>query len=151
MWISAVVVAVSVLGWAATMAVLSLTAGRPAGLGPRGGRLAACPGTPNCVCSNDDGPSAVAPLTFTGDAAAAWARLKAVLAARPRTLVVSEAEGYLHAECASLVFRFVDDAEFLLDAAGGKIHVRSKSRAGRSDLGVNRARVEEIRAAFAGG
>jgi uncharacterized protein (DUF1499 family) len=149
MWIAAVVVGLSVLGWALTMTILSLTAVRPADLGPRDGRLKPCPGTPNCVCTFDAGDAAIEPLTFDGDAAAAWERLKAVLKGRPRTRVVTETDEYLHVECTSLIFRFVDDVEFLLDAAGRKIHFRSKSRAGRSDLGVNRARMEAIRGAFA--
>jgi uncharacterized protein (DUF1499 family) len=149
MWIAAVVVGLSVLGWALTMVLLSVTAVRPADLGPRDGRLKVCPGTPNCVCSFDQGDAAIEPLTFDGDAAEAWGRLKAVLKERPQTMIVSETDGYMHVECTSLLFRFVDDVEFLLDAAGRKIHFRSKSRAGRSDLGVNRARMEAIRAAFA--
>lgn len=148
MYILALVLGLSLLGWIATMTILSLTATRPTNLVVQDGRLPACPGTPNCVCSFDDGSSAIEPLTFSGDAAAAWTRLKTVLAAQPRTAIISATEQYLHAECTSLIFRFVDDLEFQLDGEGQKIHVRSKSRAGRSDLGVNRARVETIRAAF---
>jgi len=55
---------------------------------------------------------------------------------------------YLHAEARSLLFRFVDDVEFLFDADKQVIHVRSASRTGYSDLGVNRRRVERIRRAF---
>jgi uncharacterized protein (DUF1499 family) len=60
--------------------------------------------------------------------------------------VVARTESYLHAEFTSLFFRFVDDVEFLVDDAAKVIHVRSASRLGRSDLGVNRKRVERIRA-----
>jgi uncharacterized protein (DUF1499 family) len=41
---------------------------------------------------------------------------------------------------------FVDDVEFLADRASGVVHVRSASRLGRRDFGVNRARIEELRA-----
>jgi uncharacterized protein (DUF1499 family) len=41
--------------------------------------------------------------------------------------------------------RFVDDVEFLFDDTNKKIHVRSASRVGYSDMGVNRKRVEELR------
>jgi uncharacterized protein (DUF1499 family) len=144
------VAVLSVLGWVLTMAALSLAARRPDNLGVRGGRLPACPASPNCVCSQDADPGhAVEPLRFTGGPGAAWRRLREVLAGQPRTRVVDEGDGYLHAECTSLVFRFVDDLEFLLDPAAGVIHVRSASRVGRSDLGVNRARVEAVRRAFA--
>ena len=77
-------------------------------------------------------------------------RLKAVLADQKRTQLVAEEADYLHAECASLVFRFVDDLEFYLDRLGKRIHVRSASRAGKYDFGVNRRRVEAIRRAFDG-
>jgi uncharacterized protein (DUF1499 family) len=145
-----VVLLVALLGWAGTMVALSLRARRPDDLGPREGRLAPCPATPNCVCScaaeGDD--HAIAPLTFEGSPEEAWKRLGEVLAEQPRMAVVSETPTYRHVECTSRVFRFVDDLELLLDREAKKIHVRSASRAGRSDLGVNRRRVEAIRQAF---
>jgi uncharacterized protein (DUF1499 family) len=61
---------------------------------------------------------------------------------------MAEQSDYLHAEMRSLLFRFVDDIEFFLVADKGLIHVRSASRAGYSDFGVNRKRVERIRTAF---
>jgi uncharacterized protein (DUF1499 family) len=76
-------------------------------------------------------------------------RLKAVLAGQKRTRIVAEQADYLHAECSSLVFGFVDDLEFQMDRLGRKIHVRSASRTGKYDFGVNRRRVEAIRQAFA--
>jgi uncharacterized protein (DUF1499 family) len=140
------------LGWVGTMVVFSLTAKRPGNLGPHDGRLSACPGSPNCVCSQGgDAMHAIEPIRFEGDPEEAWRRLRQVLACRPRTHIVHESDAYLHAECSSFLFRFVDDVEFLLDRDAGVIHVRSASRAGRSDLGVNRKRVEEIRQAFASG
>lgn len=139
---------VSVAAWALIMALFSLLARRPAGLGLLDGRLTPCPGTPNCVCSQDAGVRHIAPLSFDDPADEAWLRLKAVVGQLPRTRIVAATEGYLRAECTSRVFRFVDDVEFLLDREAGVIHVRSASRAGRSDLGVNRRRVETIRVAF---
>jgi len=65
-----------------------------------------------------------------------------------RARVVTEDGCYIHVEFTSFVFRFVDDAEFLLDEAVKTIHVRSASRIGYSDLGVNRKRVEMIRSRF---
>ena len=55
-------------------------------------------------------------------------------------------ETYLHAEFKSAVFRFVDDVEFFADEGAGVIQVRSAARVGNSDLGVNRKRLETIRA-----
>ena len=146
-----IVAVASLLGWAGTMILLRVLAKEPTGLGVRDGRLAACPSSPNCVCSADgDATHAMNALTFADPPDEAWRRLEGVLANLPRTRVVANRDGYLHAECSSFLFRFVDDVEFLLDGEGKKIHVRSASRAGRGDLGVNRARVEAIRAAFGG-
>jgi uncharacterized protein (DUF1499 family) len=75
----------------------------------------------------------------------------AVLRDRPRTRIVSEEPDYLKAECRSAVFHFTDDVEILFVDAAKRIHFRSASRLGRRDFGVNRRRMEEIRAAFLGG
>jgi uncharacterized protein (DUF1499 family) len=82
------------------------------------------------------------------DAAGSWKRLQQIIAGLPRTRIISVDERYLHVEMTSAFFRFVDDVEFLLDPEAGVIHVRSASRLGYSDLGVNRKRIEGIRASF---
>ncbi len=113
------------------------------------GRLTPCPDSPNCVCSQDDRPSHyVEPLRFSGDPDAAFARLAGTVRQEPRATIVQEGPGYLRAEFRSRVFRFVDDVEFLLNPTGHTIEVRSASRVGYSDLGVNRRRVERLRARF---
>jgi uncharacterized protein (DUF1499 family) len=90
----------------------------------------------------------VPPLSWTGDLTQAKTRLRqAVLAAGDATFVV-EVDTYWHLEFRSRVFRFVDDVEFLFDREHRLIHVRAASRVGYSDLGVNRKRVEKIRARF---
>lgn len=122
----------------------------PATLGARDGKLAPCPDRPNCVSSQASDPNhAIAPLPFQGDAAAAAAALAGVIRATPRANLVTATPGYLHAEFASATMGFVDDAEFAVDAVAHVIHVRSAARLGRSDFGVNRKRVDAIRAAFA--
>jgi uncharacterized protein (DUF1499 family) len=143
------IVLVIALGWVATMFCLSLLARRPTDLGAREGKLAPCPATPNCVCSQAEDDHAIEPIHFDGDPDQAWALLHQVLAEQPRTRIIREEDEYLHAECTSALFRFTDDVEFLLDREERVIHFRSASRAGRSDLGVNRKRMEEIRKAFA--
>jgi uncharacterized protein (DUF1499 family) len=113
--------------------------------------LAPCPDSPNCVSSQapeSDREHYIAPFSFSGDPAAAWQRLKTAVLAEKRVTIVEERIGYLHAEMRSLIFRFVDDVEFSLAADAGLINVRSASRVGYSDFGVNRKRVERIRAAF---
>jgi uncharacterized protein (DUF1499 family) len=112
--------------------------------------LAPCPGAPNCVSSvAADAAHRVEPLRFTGPPAAALERLRKIIEALPRARVTRADATSLHAEFTSWLFRFVDDVDCVVDADAGVIHVRSASRVGYSDLGVNRKRVEQIRAAFA--
>jgi uncharacterized protein (DUF1499 family) len=119
----------------------------PAGATPPA--LAPCPDSPNCVSSQSgDAAHFTEALRYKGDAAQAWQRLQSALGAEPRITIIDDTGSYLHAEARSLVFRFVDDVEFLLDSAHGVIQVRSASRVGYSDFGVNRRRVERIRKAF---
>ena len=122
----------------------------PTGLGARDGGLAPCPDTPNCVSSfAEDEDHRVEPLALDAEPAAALAKLRRILEATPRTVVADAGDGYLHAEATSLIFRYVDDLEILIDAGAGKIHLRSASRTGYSDLGVNRRRVRALAEVYA--
>lgn len=136
-------------GWA-----MGLFAGKaPTNLGARDGRLAPCPRSPNCVATQGDPADAthfVAPIAFKGDAQAAWRALRDAVAGAERAKIVADKDGYLRAEFASKLIGFVDDVEFLLDPGARAIHVRSASRLGYRDFGVNRARIEAIRAQLAG-
>lgn len=123
----------------------------PEGLGARDGRLKPCPDTPNCVSSQTTGKAALAPFAYRGSHQTAWLRLVKIVSALPRTKITQRTDHYLRAEATSRVFGFVDDIEFLLDENASVIHVRSASRLGYSDLGVNRQRVEQIRSLFAQG
>ena len=121
---------------------------RPDNLGVREGRLSPCKPTPNCVASQADKADAahyIDPLTFSAPADKAWMALRRVLGGMPRVTIVTARPGYLYAEFTSRFMGYVDDVEFLLDPAGA-IQVRSASRLGGGDLGVNRARIEAIRA-----
>ena len=86
------------------------------------------------------------PLKASPDPAATFERMSALVAQWPGATVVDRRPGYLRAEFQTRWMKFVDDVEFLLDASGGVIHVRSASRLGRKDFGVNRQRIEAIRA-----
>lgn len=131
------------------LAGLSMFAKKPDNLGVHAGKLAPCPETPNCVSTRaTDAEHAIEPLRFEGSSEEALARLRRALASEPRLSIVIDKDGYIHAEAVSLLLRFVDDVEFLVDADAKEIHFRSASRVGRSDLGANRARMERIRAAF---
>lgn len=111
--------------------------------------LKPCPDKPNCVCSKaTDARHAIEPLRLAAPAHEAWRALLDVLASWPRIRLVEQNDNYLHAEARSLIFRFVDDLECLMDAGAGVIHVRSASRTGHGDMGVNRKRVEALRGAL---
>ncbi len=92
-----------------------------------------------------DDRHAIAPFVFTGRAEDTWQVLKRALASMARTQIVNEMGYYLHAEARSRIFRFVDDVEFVLVPEQQTVHVRSASRTGIGDLGVNRRRVERLR------
>ena len=129
--------------------VAGCTGSRPMNLGVHDGKLAPCPASLNCVSSQSaDKDHAVAPFPFSGTPAEAMAKLKVVLSTMPRARLVTATETYVHAEFTSALFRFVDDAEFWFDERTRTIHLRSASRVGSSDLGVNRKRVEHLRSAM---
>lgn len=140
----AVIVLLPLVGLAALGA---LSQRRPAHLGVQAdGRLAPCPAAPNCISSQaEDEAHRADPLPLVGTPAETLERLKEVLAAMPRTTVVTANDRYLHAECRSRLIGFVDDIELLVDDRAKVIQIRSASRVGYSDLGVNRKRVEQIR------
>lgn len=122
----------------------------PKALVDASGRLAPCPDSPNCVSSEaTDEVHAIAAYRIRGDAAAAWQALASHLAELPRVEVVTDEGGYLQAVFTTRLMRYRDDVEFALDAAAGVIRVRSASRVGYGDMGVNRERIESIRAALA--
>ncbi|MGA6827935.1 DUF1499 domain-containing protein [Nitrospira sp. NS4] len=110
-----------------------------------------CPDSPNCVSTQatDDG-HAIAPFRYRKSRAEAKEALKDIIRTLPRAKLVEEDESSLRYEFTSLLFRFVDDVEFLFDDHAKTIHFRSASRTGYSDLGVNRRRMEEIRSLVEG-
>jgi uncharacterized protein (DUF1499 family) len=128
------------------MALLSCAGRPPDNLGVSGRRLAACPASPNCVSSDaEDGAHRVEPFRLASPPREAWSAARESVKALPRTRIVQERDDYLHAECRSALLGFVDDLELLLRPDDGVIAVRSASRLGYSDLGVNRRRVETLR------
>ena len=109
-------------------------------------RLATCPESPNCVSSRDPvGQHYVQPLRYTGDKDAAYQRLVTLIASQERARIVVADSNYLRAEFRSAVFRFVDDVEFSFSTDRPVIDVRSASRVGYYDFGVNRRRIEALR------
>lgn len=124
---------------------------RPANLGYASGKFAPPGWKPNCVSSTVEksDPHYIAPLAFTGSPAESWKKLQQVVTGSPRVTVVTSSASYVYAEFKSAGMGFVDDVEFALDEKAGVIQVRSASRLGVRDLGVNRKRIESIRARFA--
>lgn len=118
---------------------------RPGNLGVTNCRLAPCKRTPNCVSSQADTADRehyIAPIPFRGS----MQDLRKAVESMPRATLIREGENYLYAEFRTALMRYVDDVELYYDRASGLVHVRSASRLGRRDFGVNRKRVEALRA-----
>jgi len=130
---------------AAAALLCAACAGAPPATGA-GADLKPCPSSPNCVSSRASDPAQrVDPLPLNGSAAQGLAAIRQVILALPRSRIAAAGPGFLHAEFRSLIFRFVDDVDFVVDESAGVIHVRSAARTGSSDFGVNRRRIGEIR------
>lgn len=139
------------IAMAGKKSLFSFSGKRPTNLGVKEGALAACPDSPNCVNSQtpeSDAEHAIAPLSLKTSAPEAIARLKDIITDMERTEIIEQSETYLYAEFTSALMGYVDDVEFYADAAAGVVHVRSASRLGQSDLGVNRKRIEAIRSLY---
>ena len=128
-----------------TMGLFSGT--RPHGLGVRNGKLKAAPSSPNAVSSQStEKRHAIAPLAYTGTREEVIRKLRSIIGDTPRARIVVESPDYLHVEYESALLGFIDDVEFYLPAYEKAIQVRSASRIGYSDFGVNRKRIENVRA-----
>jgi uncharacterized protein (DUF1499 family) len=137
----------------ASKPLFSFSGNQPTNLGVKDGKLASCPNTPNCVNSqapDGDAEHKIAPLAYKSAPSDLMAVLKSVITSMERTKIITETNDYLYVEFASALMGFVDDVEFYLDpSTPGQLQMRSASRLGQSDLGVNRKRIEEIRAKLA--
>lgn len=126
----------------------------PTDLGVQDGKLKPPSLTPNSVSSQavlyPDHPqldyAKIEPFPLMGDASTTLARIRSIVESMPGAEIITSNEHYLYVQFTTRILKFVDDAEFWFDPAAKVIQVRSASRIGRSDLGVNRKRVETIRA-----
>jgi len=145
-WLLIIVGGVLALGLIAYIAMAVQSQKRPATLGLNHGQLRPCPASPNCVCSEaadrTDPEHGVTPIPLQ---AGTWARLKQIIVEQGGEINQDDGH-YLHATFTSSLFHFVDDLELRLDPAADVIQIRSASRVGRSDFGVNRQRVKHITA-----
>lgn len=124
------------------LALLSpATIAAPPGLTP-------CPDKPNCVSTEASGKAQMAPIPLSGTVAEAQDALRRAIAAQPRSTITRDEPGFVAAEFRSRVFGFVDAAEFVIDADARVIRYRSGARSGHYDFGVNRERMEALRAAL---
>jgi len=121
--------------------------------GMRDGHLARCSNKPNCLSSENpkDKKHFVVPMAMPDEGPdAARAALRRAINAMAGQINVDD-QGYMAATFKSRIFGFVDDLEIRLDPEGRLIHIRSGSRVGYSDRGVNRKRIELLRDLFAKG
>jgi len=123
-----------------------ILAGVPDNLGLNNQQLSPCPGTPNCVSSQENNfQHRIQPITFEGSLELVKDKLYRVINSMRGTSIITQDVVYWHVEFTTQLLRFIDDVEFFFDGSQSRIHVRSASRQGYWDLGVNRRRVETIR------
>jgi uncharacterized protein (DUF1499 family) len=108
--------------------------------------LRSCPKSPNCVSSESkDEQHAIGPFHLKGDPKVSWPIIQDEIASIPKWRIVKATDNYIHVECKSRIFRFIDDLELSFNSSTGIISIRSASRTGYSDFGANRRRVELLR------
>lgn len=143
-WMFAVVIAMLV----GFVIYVNLNNGVPEGLGVTEGMLAPCPDMPNCVssqASEDDLEHYVAPIVYRGDVMDVQLNVEQFILEMTDSRILQSRLGYSHIEVSSPLFGFKDDLELYFPEADSVMHVRSASRVGYDDLGVNRERVRQIR------
>ena len=114
-------------------------------IGMTEGKLAPCPDSPNCVSTqSEEKGHAMKPLPYLQTREASREKILSILKDMKRTEIVKLTESYIHAECRTALWRFVDDVEFFLDETIRVVHFRSASRVGYYDFGLNRRRMKRI-------
>jgi len=130
--------------------LFSFSGKQPDHVGINNGQLADCPQTPNCISSeSNDVTHQVKPLHYHSSPQQALNQLKQILEDTNNAEIITQKDNYIYAQFTTTMLGFVDDVEFYLEPDSALIHVRSASRIGESDLGVNRRRIERIREQFA--
>ena len=123
-----------------TLALFQLVGPLPADLGVHQGALSPCASPAHCARAN----------WSVADPQAALAALVPVITATPRTTLVEQRDGYVHATASSALFGFVDDLELYADPDHAVLQARSVSRLGDSDLGVNARRLAALEQSLRG-
>jgi uncharacterized protein (DUF1499 family) len=126
--------------------IISCAGKRPLNLGVSDNVFSSCPDSPNCVSSDAEGAKhGIQSYALAMTPNLAWQAAREAILQLPRTKIVTDSDGYLHVECRSAIFGFVDDLELHLRPDESVIAIRSAARLGYSDFGVNRKRVEQLR------
>ncbi len=129
--------------------LLNNCSGNPKNIGLENNKFSPCPNSPNCVSSFDtDEIHSIMPIFYMNSSEKAKAKLKDILKSETRCEIVTETDNYIHSVFTSFLFRFKDDVEFFFPNDTNIIHVKSASRVGYGDLGVNRKRIDEISVKF---
>ena len=114
------------------------------GMDPSG--LWGCPNSPNCVSSEaKDEQHSIESFRLKGNPNVSWPLILDEIVSMPGWVIVTTTDNYIHVECKSRIFRFIDDLELYFNSSNGIISIRSASRIGYSDFGANRRRVELLR------
>ena len=136
------------LGLVAYIVMAVMSQKTPDTLGLKDGKLAPCPESPNCVCSEHVSPTDTEHFIEPIQAdKALWHRCKGVIQKQGGEIITDDSN-YVHATFSTPIFHYVDDVELRFDKTAGIIHIRSASRIGRKDFGVNRERMEMLRKAL---
>lgn len=120
----------------------------PEDLGVTAGLLKPCPTSPNCVSSQAepaDSQHYIAPLAYHGNRMDTQLAIESYFLDQGNAQIITSQLGYVHLQVKSAILGFIDDVEFYLPDGDSAVQVRSASRVGYSDLGVNRARIEALR------
>lgn len=151
-----IVLGLAVLGVVGAGQAALFQGSTPTDLGVNSGKLKPPSETDNSVSSQaslyPDHPrhvaAQIAPIAFRGDGAATLARIDAIVRTMDGATVVKRDAEYLYVRFTTPLLKFVDDAEFWVDPVAQVVQVRSASRIGEGDMGVNRERIETVRAAL---
>ena len=154
-WIVIVALALSVSAIVAGQSGL-LQGNAPTDLGVQQGKLKGISSTDNSVSSQADlypdhaqrKYSSIAPLPVRGDGPTTIAKLKGIVEGMDGAKLITNAPDYLYAQYTTPLMKYIDDVEFWFDPATNVIQVRSASRLGKSDFGMNRKRIDAVRAAL---
>ncbi len=123
----------------------------PSKVGMNETKFQPCSVKPNSVstmASKTDGQHYIEPLSYGGGLDQAQERLMAVLQDMERVTLVKQTPHYWYFSFQTALLKFTDDVEFYFPPKEKIIHMRSASRIGYSDWGVNRKRLELVRDTF---